>query len=114
VADEKRCGDPIAYLVLEPGTAVYAADRTEIGTVERVLFVPDEDIFEGLVVATAGGSRLVEAEAVEQIFERCVFTSLSADDVESLPEPDTRAAVYRSNPAEERWLPQRGGHEQRD
>jgi hypothetical protein len=114
VTDEKRCGDPIAYLVLEPGTTVYAADHSEIGTVERVLFVPDEDIFEGLVVATPHGSRLVDAAAIERIFERCVFTSLNADAVEGLPEPDTRGAVYRSNPAEERWLPQRGGQEQRD
>jgi uncharacterized protein YrrD len=111
VADEKNCGDPIAYLVLEPGTPVYAADGNELGTVERVLFVPDEDIFEGLVVATSGGSRLVEADAVERIFQRCVFTSV--DDAQSLPEPDDRGAVYRTNPAEEGWLPQRGGQEQR-
>ena len=53
VAEEKPdWGLPIAYLVLERGTAVYATGESEIGTVEHVLYVAEEDIFDGIVVQT--------------------------------------------------------------
>jgi hypothetical protein len=93
------CGSPVAYLVLEVGTAVYASDGSPIGTVEHVLFVPEEDVFEGIVVATADGPRFVERDDVDRIFERCVFTTLTEAEARSLPAPDPGAPAYHVDPA---------------
>jgi hypothetical protein len=93
------CGSPIAYLVLEVGTAVYTADRSRIGTVDHVLFVPEEDVFEGIVVGTSDGPRFVDRDDVDRIFERCVFTTLTEAEARSLPAPDPGAPAYDVDPA---------------
>jgi len=99
VPDESACGDPIAYLVLENGTPVYATDGSEFGTVEHVLFVEQEDVFEGIVVKMHHGLRFVDSGDVGRIFQRCVFTKLTPEQAESLPPPEPGAPVYKDDPA---------------
>jgi hypothetical protein len=94
------CGSPIAYLVLQPGTAVYTSGRERIGTVEQVLFVQEEDVFDGIVVQTGDGARFVDASDVDSIFERCVITSLSLEQAKALPPPETAPPVYGVDPAQ--------------
>ncbi len=43
-------GAPISYEVLEAGTPVYSSDGRPIGTVTHVLAVPEEDVFDGIVI----------------------------------------------------------------
>jgi hypothetical protein len=93
-------GAPIAYLVLERGTAVYATEETEIGTVEHVLYVAEEDIFDGIVVQTPDGLRFVDAEAVDRIYERRVNTSLSPEEAKALPAPEGAPTVYGVDPSD--------------
>ena len=94
------CGSPIAYLVLQPGTAVYTSGRDRIGTVEQVLFVQEEDVFDGIVVQTGDGARFVDASDVDGIFERCVITSLSLEQAKALSPPETAPPVYGVDPAQ--------------
>jgi hypothetical protein len=94
------CGSPIAYLVLQPGTAVYTSGRERIGTVEQVLFVQEEDVFDGIVVQTGDGARFVDASDVDGIFERCVITSLSLEQAKALSPPETAPPVYGVDPAQ--------------
>jgi hypothetical protein len=94
------CGSPIAYLVLQPGTAVYTSGRERIGTVEQVLFVQEEDVFDGIVVQTGDGARFVDASDVDSIFERCVITSLSLEQAKALSPPETAPPVYGVDPAQ--------------
>jgi hypothetical protein len=101
VADENPdWGSPIAYLVLQPGTAVVAKDGAQIGTVEHVLYVAEEDVFDGIVVRTPDGLRFVEASDVDRIYERRVITSLSPEDAKALPAPEGAPAVYGVDPAD--------------
>ncbi|HEY7694263.1 MAG TPA: hypothetical protein VH816_18145 [Gaiellaceae bacterium] len=93
------CGSPIAYLVLAKGTAVYSSARERIGTVDEVLFVADEDVFDGIVIQTDGGRRFVDSDRVEQIYERCVITTLSAEQAAALPEPEGGPPVLGVDPA---------------
>ncbi len=86
-------GAPIAYMVLEEGTAVRTADGHDVGSVKRVLADTGADIFDGLILETPQGDRFVDAPAVESIYERAVVLSLSADDVAHLPEPSPSPAV---------------------
>jgi hypothetical protein len=93
------CGDPIAYLILEQGTNVYASGHNLIGTVKHVLFVPEEDVFDGIVIDTEDGERFVDAADVDRIFERCVQTTLTPEQVDALPRGEHGPPVYHADPA---------------
>ena len=100
VEENPDWGSPIAYLVLERGTAVYATGETEIGTVEHVLYVAAEDVFDGIVVHTPDGLRFVDASDVDRIYERRVITSLSPEDAKALAAPEDAPAVYGVDPSD--------------
>jgi hypothetical protein len=86
-------GAPTSYLVLETGTDVFAADGGRVGEVKRVLAVPDDDIFDGLILDTADGKRFVDAENVDEIYERGVVLAVDAAAAQSLPEPAANPAI---------------------
>jgi hypothetical protein len=94
------CGSPVSYFALDSGTAVYTASRERIGTVEQVLYVEAEDVFDGIVVQTQNGLRFVDADEVDQIYERCVITTLTPEQATSLPEPTSGPPVFKVDPAE--------------
>jgi hypothetical protein len=79
-------GNPVSWLVVEPGWKVVAADGSEVGTVEETLGDPERDIFDGFVVATGllGRPRYVPAERVGEITEGQVALSLSTSEVDQL------------------------------
>jgi hypothetical protein len=92
-------GPPSSYLALAEGTPVLAADGERLGTVAHVLAAEQEDIFDGIVVAVAGGGhRFLDAPLVEEIFERGVLTTLPAADAGSLPEPAENPAAVGTGP----------------
>jgi hypothetical protein len=62
----------VSHRAAVPGTPVLTQTGTEIGTLEHVLEVPEEDLFDGLVVATEWGLRFVDANQVELITVRHV------------------------------------------
>jgi hypothetical protein len=81
-------GEPISYMALEPGAVVVTATGTEIGTVEHVLSVPELDVFDGLVVKTHHHDvRFVDRDQVTDITTTVVHTTVSDDQVGSLPAP---------------------------
>ena len=100
VTDSPDCGSPISYLVLGPGTPIYASGNERIGTVEQVLYVETEDVFDGIVIRSDGDLRFVDADQVDQIYERCVITSLTAEEARRLPPPAGGPPVFQVDPAE--------------
>ena len=86
-------GPPSSYELLEAHTPVYASDGEEIGRVERVLALPDEDIFHGVVISTGHGDRFVDAETVRSIHERGVILSVDHAATASFPEPTAGPAA---------------------
>ena len=98
--DSADLGSPISYLVLRPGTPVFAAGREQVGTVEKALYVEQEDVFDGIVIRTDQGLRFLDAEQVEGIYERGLVTNLTAEQAGGLPAPEGGAPVYRVDPAE--------------
>jgi hypothetical protein len=80
--------DPVSWLLIEPGWKVLAADGSEVGQVDEVVGDSNEDIFNGLAVATsvAGKPRYVPAEQVAEITEGGVRLSLGPDQVDRLEE----------------------------
>src|SRR4051795_11264401 len=81
-------GIPVAYSGLEKGTPVVAASGREFGTVEHVLEIPAEDLFDGIVVATGGGLRFVDRDQIDEITTTRVRCALSDEQVAALRPPD--------------------------
>jgi hypothetical protein len=112
-------GAPISYEVLAAGTPVYSSDGREIGSVTHVLAVPEEDVFDGIVIELPAGDRhragthhpsrhhvgsdehrFADADDVDTIHERAVILKLDAAACENLPHPSENPAVLRDDPAD--------------
>jgi hypothetical protein len=81
-------GTPIAYGALANGTAVLTSAGRRFGSVEHVLQIPEEDLFDGIVVKTDEGIRFVDRDQIETITDVAVTTTLDDEAVQSLPKPD--------------------------
>jgi hypothetical protein len=103
--------------MIAPGWKVYAADGSEIGSVDEVAGDESHDIFDGLAVATSalGRPRYVPAESVTAITEGRIDLSLTPEQAGALGdylepatsaeiEPDDRGGVGESIGAEAREL----------
>lgn len=91
-------GDPVSWLLIEPGWKVVDAHGDEIGSVDEVVGDSGNDIFNGLSISTSllGRPRYVPAEEVAAITERSVQLKLSKDAVErfgEFEEPPTSAEI---------------------
>src|SRR5206468_11651038 len=85
---------PIAYSGLAVGTPVALGNGDQIGTVEHVLEIPSEDLFDGLCVTTPDGLRFVDRDQIAEITDTVVITSLSAAEAADLPAPDGSAVLH--------------------
>lgn len=97
-------GEPASYLVLQAGAAVYSCDGEKVGEVQDVLADPEIDIFDGVILDTSvlpGGHRFVDADQVEEIFERGVLLKGDRAAAESLPEPAANPAAMEADPTDE-------------
>jgi uncharacterized protein YrrD len=101
---EPDLGQPASYLVLTEGAAVYSCDGEQVGVVEHVLAEPEIDIFDGIVLDTSvlpGGHRFVDADQVEEIFEKGVLLKADRAGAEALPEPAENPAAMEADPTDE-------------
>lgn len=87
-------GVAIAYLVLDEGVPVYSSDGEMVGTVEHVVAAPAEDIFHGIILASPGGSRVIEADQIASLHERGVDLRIEAAAVTALPAPHGAAPAW--------------------
>ena len=78
---------PVSYLALPVGTPVRSASGTQIGTVEHVLQVPEEDLFDGIVLTTDDGLRFVDRDQITQMTTEAVHTTLTEEQAAALPAP---------------------------
>jgi hypothetical protein len=97
-------GDPVSYLTFEPGADVVSSDGQAVGKVEHVLAAADEDIFDGLVIDTRagpGGLRFVDADQVDELYERAAVLKLPAADIDALPKPTPAPGAIESHGVED-------------
>jgi hypothetical protein len=78
---------PISYLALEVGTPVLSSSGMTIGKVEHVLQIPEEDLFDGIVVKTDHGLRFVARDQILEITRGAVRCSLNDAEAAALPAP---------------------------
>lgn len=98
--EDHGLGLPIAYIVLQRGTPVYADGGVAVGVVKHVLDVPEKDVFDGIVIHTHHGDRFVNADQVGAIHEHAVGLRLTAEECRELPPPTANPAVMHDDPAE--------------
>lgn len=97
-------GAPASYLTLTPGTDVASSDGETVGKVEHVLADEQTEIFDGLVIDIRlgpGGLRFVDAPQVDEIYERAVVLTVTAAEVDGLPEPTGSPAVIENHGVED-------------
>ncbi|HVB27488.1 MAG TPA: hypothetical protein VNE21_06205 [Mycobacteriales bacterium] len=80
-------GTPISYEGVAKGTPMVTSRDREFGTIEHVLEIPQEDLFDGIVVKTADGLRFVDRDQISEITDRYVVCALTDEQVASLPKP---------------------------
>jgi hypothetical protein len=91
-------GDPVSWLMIEPGWKVLDSGGKEIGSVDEIVGDSSDDIFNGLSISTSilGRPRYVPSEQVQQITEGSVQLKLSKDQIAHLgeyEEPPTTAEI---------------------
>ncbi len=86
----------ISYEAATPGTLVFTSDGVEIGALEHVLKVEEFDLFDGIVVATDGGLRFIDADQIEVITAAYIRSTIDRAHAALLPAPDG-PPVYRVN-----------------
>jgi hypothetical protein len=93
-------GDPVSWLMIEPGWRVDAADGTEVGRVEEVTGDSNADIFDGLAIAFSalGKQHYVPAEQVAGITDGVVRLKLDRAACERLPGFDEPAEQEEIEP----------------
>ncbi len=87
-------GRPISYMALSVGTPVLSATNSEFGSVEHVLQIPEEDLFDGIAVKTPHGLRFVDRDQITDITTTLVRCSLTDDEVADLPAPSGSLVLH--------------------
>ena len=87
-------GDPVSWLVIEPGWQVVDANGDEVAHVEEIVGDTNADIFNGLLISLGllKGHRYVPAERVGRITEGEVRLTLTRKEVDSLEKYERPAA----------------------
>jgi hypothetical protein len=94
MTEEIDAGRPIAYQGLAVSTAVFDREGERIGSVEKVLMIEEEDVFDGLVIDTDGGTRFIDAAEVGHLAERRVDLNVSGAEVAQRPNHEYSAPTY--------------------
>jgi|SRR5579871_5373570 len=95
--------DPVSWFMIRPGWKVFASDGTEVGAVDEVAGDENQDIFDGLAVATSalGKPIYVPAESVGSITDdERIHLTLSGEQVAALAEyiePATSEVIEADN-----------------
>ncbi len=92
--------EPIAYSALPKGVPLLAQSGEQFGTVEHVLEIPEEDLFDGIVVDTPAGLRFVDRDQIGEITTAYVRCLLTDEEASTLPEP-SGTPVYTSDPQQD-------------
>ena len=83
-------GDPVSWLVVEPGWDVVDAAGKRLGQVKEIVGDENDDIFNGVAVSAGllKPTRYVPAEVVERIEDGLVRLRISRTEFERLGEHD--------------------------
>ena len=88
-------GHAVHYTAVERGTPVFSSDEVEVGSVEQIVDNYREHIFDGVVMLTRSGDyRFVDAPEGKRTAERAVTLTITAAEVDELPEPEKGTPAF--------------------
>jgi hypothetical protein len=83
---------PVAYEGVPVGVPLLSSSGEQFGTLEKVLEIPSEDLFDGVIVHTRHGRRFVDRDQIVEITTEYIKCDLDDNETDSLPEPSGTAA----------------------
>jgi rRNA processing protein Gar1 len=88
-------GDPVSWLIVEPGWDVLDAEGKRVGHVKQVLGDTDKDIFNGVAVSPGllKPTKYVPAEAIGRIEEGLIRLAIPRERFERFEEHDEAATT---------------------
>lgn len=106
---------PVSYEGVPLGVPVLSTSGRPFGALAKVLEVRSEDIFEGVIVKTHHGQRLVNRDQVSEITTEYIKCNLDDAAAASLPEPSGNTvfdadAEYGEGKSFRDWVHRSFGH----
>ena len=78
---------PVSYEGVPVGVPLLTQAGEPFGTLVKVLEIPSEDLFDGVIVETHDGQRFVDRDQISQITTEYIKCDLDGAAVAQLPEP---------------------------
>jgi hypothetical protein len=88
--------EPVSYEGVPLGVPLLSLSGKQFGTLEKVLEIPSEDLFDGVIVKTHHGRRFVDRDQILEITTEFIKCDLDDDAAANLPEP-SGTPVYDAN-----------------
>jgi hypothetical protein len=106
---------PVSYEGVPLGVPVLSASGTQFGTLKKVLEIPSEDLFDGVIVKTHHGERFVDRDQIAEITTEYIKCDLDDAATANLPEPSGTPTFdaddsYGEANAFRRWVRRTFGH----
>jgi hypothetical protein len=79
--------EPVSYEGVPLGVPLLSASGKRFGTLVKVLEIPSEDLFDGVIVKTDHGRRFVDRDQIAEITTEYIKCALDDAATDSLPEP---------------------------
>ena len=107
---------PVSYEGVPVGVPLLTLTGERFGTLVRVLEIPAEDLFDGVIVETDHGRRFVDRDQISEITTEYIRCDLDEAAAAHLPEPSGTAvfdadAGYGDGTSFRDWVHRTFGHE---
>jgi hypothetical protein len=84
---------PVSYEGVPVGVPLLTNAGEPFGTLVKVLEVPSEDLFDGVIVKTDAGQRFVDRDQISEITTQYIKCDLDEAAAAALPEPSGTAVL---------------------
>jgi hypothetical protein len=78
---------PVSYEGAPLGVPMLTSTGSQFGTLEKVLELPSEDLFDGVIVSTEHGRRFVDRDQIAEITTEYIRCAIDDAAAAALPEP---------------------------
>lgn len=107
--------EPVSYEGVPVGVPVLSSSGQQFGTLTKVLEIPSEDLFDGIIVKTHHGHRFVDRDQIAEITTEYIKCNVDDAATETLPEPSGKPAFdaddsYGEGNSFREWVHRTFGH----
>jgi hypothetical protein len=107
--------EPVSYEGVPKGVPLLSSSGKEFGTLLKVLEIPSEDLFDGVIVKTDHGHRFVDRDQIAEITTEFIRCDIADAETDRLPEPSGTPAFdaddsYGEGNTFREWVHRTFGH----